>query len=139
MPQFHLEGPPRGLDPFTLAYVTAMFWTATDDDDSPDGRREIRQSATTANLTAKSLVAIKRDCDDFRAKSGALLEGASEEQAGHDFWLTREGHGAGFWDRDADTYPNDPKGKALTALAKQFGEVTGPGYLCQVGRWIHYD
>ena len=136
MPQFHLEGPPRGLDPFQLAYVTAMFFTATDD--SPRDR-EIRKGATTANLTAKSLAAIKRDCDAFRAKAGALLDGASERQAGHDFWLTREGHGAGFWDRSPDTYPNDPKGEALTALAKQFGEVTGAGYLCQVGRWIHYD
>jgi hypothetical protein len=24
----------------------------------------------------------------------------SEERAGHDYWLTRNGHGAGFWDRE---------------------------------------
>lgn len=24
---------------------------------------------------------------------------SDDERAGHDFWLTRAGHGAGFWDR----------------------------------------
>lgn len=39
----------------------------------------------------------------------------------HDFWLTRNGHGAGFWDRtelDADEL-----GDRLTVLAKEFGAV----------------
>lgn len=27
------------------------------------------------------------------------------EKAGHDFWLTRNGHGAGFWDGDWDRWP----------------------------------
>ncbi len=39
------------------------------------------------------------------------------EQCGHDFWLTRNGHGAGFWDRG---YGED--GNKLTALCEQFGE-----------------
>ena len=28
------------------------------------------------------------------------MPGYGYEQAGHDFWLTRTGHGAGFGDRD---------------------------------------
>ena len=35
----------------------------------------------------------------------------------HDFWLTRNGHGTGFWDGD---YPET--GDRLTELAKKFGE-----------------
>jgi hypothetical protein len=37
----------------------------------------------------------------------------------HDFFLTRNGHGAGFWDGD---YKN---GEKLTEIAKSFGEDSG--------------
>ena len=36
----------------------------------------------------------------------------------HDFWLTRNRHGAGFWDGD---YP-EPEATQLTDLAHTFGE-----------------
>ena len=39
------------------------------------------------------------------------------EQFAHDFWLTRNGHGTGFWDRGL----GDLGGK-LAKLAKTFGE-----------------
>lgn len=38
-------------------------------------------------------------------------------QFAHDFWLTRNGHGAGFWDRGLGDL-----GDKLTKLAKTFGE-----------------
>lgn len=44
---------------------------------------------------------------------------ADFKQAGHDFWLTRNHHGAGFWDGD---YP-EPEGTELTKLSHSFGEV----------------
>jgi hypothetical protein len=40
------------------------------------------------------------------------------EYAGHDFWLTRNHHGAGFWDGDWE----QSAGEKLTALAESFGE-----------------
>jgi len=46
-----------------------------------------------------------------------ILNGNDENSPAHDFWLTRNGHGAGFWDGD---YEN---GDVLTALAKEFPEV----------------
>lgn len=41
------------------------------------------------------------ECERFYKASKGLIEkaGLTEEQAGHDLWLTRNGHGAGFWDR----------------------------------------
>jgi hypothetical protein len=42
--------------------------------------------------------------------------GLSAAQVGHDFWLTRNGHGAGFWDRGIGDY-----GDALTEHAHSFG------------------
>jgi hypothetical protein len=43
--------------------------------------------------------------------------GISPEQAGHDFWLTRNRHGAGFWDRG-----HGLAGERLTAAAHLYGE-----------------
>jgi hypothetical protein len=42
----------------------------------------------------------------------------SDFHVAHDFWLTRNHHGAGFWDGD---YP-EPLGKQLTELAHSYGE-----------------
>ncbi len=42
------------------------------------------------------------------------------DRAGHDFWLTRQGAGAGFWDGD---WP-EAAGKRLTESSKTFGETT---------------
>ena len=37
------------------------------------------------------------------ANSGKYFESGEYANIGHDFWLTSQGHGAGFWDRDIDT------------------------------------
>ena len=42
-----------------------------------------------------------------------------EQSAGADFWFTRCGHGAGFWDGDWQ----EPHAAGLDALSKQFGNV----------------
>lgn len=44
------------------------------------------------------------------------LKHASPEHIGHDLWLTRQGHGAGFWDGD---YPRE-LGDELTKVAEMF-------------------
>ena len=87
------------LDAFTRGYVVAMFWTECNVDNH-DNLAE----ATFSDLSHVTLVAIMHDCDEWQKANAALLEeayarGYDEEQAGHDYWLTRNGHGAGFWDR----------------------------------------
>jgi hypothetical protein len=42
-----------------------------------------------------------------------------DEFFGHDFYLTRESHGAGFWDRGLGEL-----GDYLTGIAKSYGEAT---------------
>jgi hypothetical protein len=69
---------------------------------------------------------IKVDCAEFQRLAGGLIPGGCNrsneyselEQAGHDFWLTRNLHGAGFWDGD---WPE--VGDKLTAISEQFGEL----------------
>ena|SRR5688572_13245568 len=47
-----------------------------------------------------------------------VFDGISPDMIGHDFWLTRNGHGAGFWDRGLGE-----RGDWLTSMAKPFGEA----------------
>lgn len=59
------------------------------------------------------------DCINFYNENADDIATGDDERAGHDFWLTREGHGAGFWDGDWD----DEIGSRLTDAAHQYGEV----------------
>lgn len=59
------------------------------------------------------------DCLAFYNRIACFLSDDEIPQAGHDFWLTRNGHGAGFWDGDWPKY-----GDMFDRIAKGFGEVT---------------
>ena len=74
--------------------------------------------------------------ESFRSKSASDIEALlgllnsagielnDESQFGHDFWLTRNGHGAGFWDGDWDTEEDPELGEKITAIVKaNFGTV----------------
>jgi hypothetical protein len=102
----------RGLDEFTLAYIEAALWSSTDDDDVPlDKNNDIGDIApqTLRRMVADALKFQSDNWDDISAD----LEGA-----GCDFWLTRNGHGAGFWDGGWE----EEAGKRLTAASEEFGE-----------------
>lgn len=107
-----------GMDAFTASYLESALWSSTDDDGTP--LDDAKYSET--ELAPETITRFKSDCAQFRANNAALLEQASEYQSevrqAHDFWLTRNGHGAGFWDGD---YPKE-LGEALTRAAKTFGE-----------------
>lgn len=92
----------NALDAFTQAYIEAMFWTECNEDS------EELADATFAELAPEALDNIQADCAAFQSANADLLAEAyarpgygDESQAGHDYWLTRNGHGVGFWDRDA--------------------------------------
>lgn len=82
---------------FIKAYIAAIYFTDTGVEDQPE---------TDVMLAPETLQLIKKDCRDFIALAGNMLVeacnrvGYSAGHAGHDFWLTRNGHGAGFWCRD---------------------------------------
>lgn len=108
------------LDPFTRGYITAAFWT--NDDHAPGGcdyRHTGRPAECFAQLSTEALNACIDACHRFQDFNAALLAQAGDaEQNGIDFWLTRNGHGAGFWDRNYD----EAIAQALTSASKTFGE-----------------
>jgi hypothetical protein len=83
------------------AYIECALWSSTDNS-RDDGGDPLDDNYTGSDLDMETVKEMVSDCADF-------VQGLPEElrekvesnpkQAGHDFWLTRNGHGAGFWDR----------------------------------------
>ena len=67
----------------------------------------------------KEVKELIEDCANFQKENAADLEPYDSARAGHDFWLTRLRHGAGYWDGD---YAEEV-GKRLTDAAHAYGEV----------------
>lgn len=82
------------LEKFTAATIEALYFTDTGDDDE--------QPSADAELAPETLLNLTADCRSFWHRFGCYVAAADKtpEQAGYDFWLTRNGHGAGFWDGD---------------------------------------
>jgi hypothetical protein len=115
------------LDKFTRAYIECALWSSTDTDE--EGNIEPMDGLYTEDdLASETLKDIAEECKQFQADNGHLFVG-QEERAGHDFWLTRNGHGAGFWDGD---WP-DEVGRQLTDASKAWGScdlyVGDDGYI----------
>ena len=96
---------------FIDAYFDAVYFT----DGGPDNPLE------DPELSAYDIRRGTIDCLAFFAANGYMIGADDIDHAGHDFWLTRNGHGTGFWDR-ADTY-GEYRAKKLTANAEVFGVV----------------
>lgn len=70
-------------------------------------------------LAPEALQVMRDDCADFIRQAGADLREYTDRTGcagGYDFWLTRNGHGVGFWDRGLDAL-----GDRLTAISEQAG------------------
>jgi hypothetical protein len=83
-------------------YIVAMHWASTDYDDNSLENYELSQEGNEA-----AVIACARFIEANKDKLDIVLELHSwynAEQAGHDLFLTRERHGAGFWDRGLGHY-----------------------------------
>lgn len=113
-------------DQFLTAYIEAALWSSTYQMEEEgeyfsldDGKHELAPETEEAML---------HDCADFFAYCEQVgIDPLPEygchqysiaEKSGHDFWLTRNGHGAGYWDRGLGEV-----GDKLTEAAKTFGEA----------------
>jgi hypothetical protein len=104
------------LDEFTRHYIVCALWSSTDESDESGGN-PLDDNYGVEDIAPETLQKMIDDCAKFQAQAGELIT-SDLPLAGHDFWLTRNGHGAGFWDGD---WPDE--GEALTKLSKTFGEV----------------
>jgi len=88
------------LDDFTLGYIECALW-ATYDESNESGGDPLDENYDLSDLSEQCLEQIIQDCESFQeANSDDLLKSElNDSSAGHDFFLTRNGHGSGFWDR----------------------------------------
>lgn len=105
------------LDNFTRAYIEAALWTATDAEGEP-----LDAVYSSDDFSSEALIRAAKDCAEFQALAADLLRASDydDKHAGHDFSLTRNGHGAGFWEGD---YCSKEIGEALTKISQTFGNT----------------
>lgn len=113
---------------FVRGYITCALWSSNDESDESGGE-PMDRNYNDDDLTFSCRKRMEDDCEDFvLANMADLVEytqryaptGEYEvwECAGHDFWLTRNGHGAGYWDRGLHEL-----GDRLTKAAHVYGEA----------------
>lgn len=97
---------------FTAAYVEALLWSSEPDSDEWSG----------AMPSGELLERARIECRAFLYRFACFIDAEPTApgmaKAGHDFALTRNGHGAGFWDGDWPVY-----GDMLTKGSESFGGV----------------
>jgi len=119
------------IDEFILGYKIAAMWSSSHMEDENDNcGTPFDQLDPEPEWSEEALKKIKEDCEVFCADQEMdlidyvtervcnLTEGSVIEHAGHDFWLTRCGHGAGFWDRGLGNL-----GDRLTKACEPYGNV----------------
>ena len=105
------------LDEFTQAYIECALWSTNDESDASGGV-PMDSNYWIEDIDPATLTKMVTDCQQFQAEHREDICD-DVEGAGHDFWLTRNGHRAGFWDGD---WP-EPQGERLTKSSESFGEV----------------
>ena len=106
---------------FRDGYIDAMVWANVCP--AKDG---IETEADGSELSDQAVKILTDQADDFLDETTVpLIERACEVEgydyghAGHDFALTRNHHGAGFWDRGLP----DTVGEDLTEIAHGYGDA----------------
>lgn len=98
------------FEEFFVGYIECALWAETDES-TEEGGEPFDRNYGREDIAQSSLDAMRRDCKAFADANLADLElycqnvvrqtvRSPSNYAGHDLWLTANGHGCGFWDRD---------------------------------------
>ena len=108
-------------------YMVAALWSSNDTRAGEDEPRPIDDDKTIEDIDEATRAMMTIDCALFLSGNTFQLRMAMKrdgygglDQIGHDFWLTRNHHGAGFWDRPG--LKDGGLGDALTKAAQEFKE-----------------
>ena len=102
------------------AYLECAIWSGHDWDDMDDSDNP-EPLDTHYSIDDVSWACYRRavaDCKGFMDDANLVAHDWTAEQFGHDFSLTRNGHGAGFWDRGRGSI-----GDQLTTLCRPYGSA----------------
>lgn len=95
-------------------YLICALWSSCGDDGEP-----LDDVFAVSDFAQEAIDRAELHCAYFLDRAGPWLsdEDQTEEQIGHDLWLNRNGHGAGFWDRG---FPNS-RGEILSNICESMG------------------
>ena len=102
-PTFNLDTIMSATSDFIQGYVECALWSSSDDSGEPFdanyGTADLILSADALAECADFIDANRADLEAYCEALGPFEGTPAWARAGHDFWLTRNRHGAGFWDR----------------------------------------
>lgn len=104
------------LEKFCESYIETALWSSTDNADDSGGE-PLDKNYSADDIAPSTMKQMVKDCKAFYESERKSLAVGTDGQGGHDFWLTRNGHGAGFWDGD---WP-EPEATKLTKASKAYG------------------
>jgi hypothetical protein len=102
------------MDANVRQYLETALWSST-----ADNGDALDKNYSLEDVSEETFTKAAKDWQEFLVKCGDLLTDLDLSDVAHDFWLTRNRHGAGFWDGD---YEKDI-GEKLTEIAHSFGEI----------------
>jgi hypothetical protein len=115
------------IEEFLRAYAECALWSSSGPDEGPHACEHLDELFAIDDLAPECLARMRADCEAFIAAQSADLalyeakmtceQWTGAQRAGHDFWLTRNGHGVGFWDRGLEDL-----GDRLSDATRAFGE-----------------
>ncbi len=99
------------------ASLGTALWAGLDwTDPNADNPAPLDDSYNVDDVSPEALAELTRDLTDFTEANAADLADLDPAQVAHDFYLTRNHHGAGFWDRGLGD-----AGDRLTTAAHVYG------------------
>jgi hypothetical protein len=98
-------------------YLECALWSSTVEDDPATGSTvSMDDLYDSHDIASEAYEAMREDVTAFVDAEWDDVRKLDAQQVGHDFWLTRNRHGAGFWDRGLGEL-----GDRLTAAAHVYG------------------
>lgn len=101
------------IDDILNAYFECALWTEEDNEEINDKDLNINDISPESEEQAREQI------EWFVETAGDALNDIEDDSIGHDLWLNRNGHGAGFWDRGYD----EDVAELLTFLCENLGEA----------------
>lgn len=83
------------------SYIETALWSSTDESNDAGGD-PLDDNYGPEDIDGRAFAEMVSDCESFRDCESELLGDVSPGDAGHNFWLSRNGHGAGFFDSNAE-------------------------------------
>jgi len=99
-------------------YVIAALWSSLDEEGNP-----LDCDFSLCDIATESLISAWAECSHFHRENETDLAHLDDDLGGHDFWLSRNRHGSGFFDESVNDEFAKLAMRQLTHASHTYGEV----------------